>query len=97
MNAAFNVLTVPIDASPQAQHGIDVAVSIARAGSRLHFCSVVETLGACVGVPGAIANPLPMIEVLEQNANRICNEAVATEDRNGLLPMARCSSAWPRR
>lgn len=84
MSAAFAALTVPIDASAQGRHGVDVALRIARTGTRVHFCSVVETLAACVGAPGALVDPLPLIDALEDAAKRICADAVAAAEQHGV-------------
>lgn len=85
MTAAFAALTVPLDASPEAQHGVDHAVVIAYLGTKLHFCSVVEPATACYGgTTGAFVDPLPMIEALEESATHICAQAVAAANRRGV-------------
>ena len=83
--AAFTALTVPLDASSQAQDGVGHAVTIAKGGATLHFCSVVDASAAAyAGAMGAMVDPLPMIETLEENATHVCDEAVKTAARNGI-------------
>ena len=80
--AAFTALTVPLDASAEAQAGVDHAVTLANGGTTLHFCSVVDASAASyAGSMGAMVDPLPMIEALKENAVRVCGEAVKAAGR----------------
>jgi nucleotide-binding universal stress UspA family protein len=83
--AAFNALTVPLDASSEAQQGIDHACAIAGARTALHFCSVVDANAASyAGAMGAMVDPLPMIEAFEESAIRVCAAAVEAAERHGV-------------
>lgn len=83
--AAFTALTVPLDASSEAQQGVDHAVTLARGGTTLHFCSVVDaSVASYAGAMGAMVDPLPVIETLEENAARVCDEAVKAAARHGV-------------
>jgi nucleotide-binding universal stress UspA family protein len=85
MTTAFASLTVPIDGSDQSGYTVDHAVTMAGLGTKLHFCSVVDAVGACyVGSIGALVDPLPMIEVLQEQATRFCRDAVAAAGRHGV-------------
>jgi nucleotide-binding universal stress UspA family protein len=85
MTTAFHALTVPIDASATAPHGIDQAMAIAGRLTKLHFCSVVE-FGAvsAAGITGAMIDPEPMIRALEADAVRMCDAAVNEAREHGI-------------
>jgi nucleotide-binding universal stress UspA family protein len=85
MNSAFADLTVPVDRSGPSQRGVEAAIDLARGGTRLHFCSVVNASAIVYG--GAMGTPIdpgPMIEALEHDAGAICSEAVARAGARGV-------------
>jgi len=85
MSAPFAALTVPIDESLQAEHAVDYAVTLARGTTVLHFCSVVDAATATAsGATGALIDPVPLLEALEEHAARACSAAVAKAHAHGL-------------
>jgi nucleotide-binding universal stress UspA family protein len=85
METAFQDITVPVDASATARRGLDFAIEFARGGARLHFCSVVDPTVVLVGGSlGTPVDPTPIVEVLESDAQRACDDALAAARRNGV-------------
>jgi nucleotide-binding universal stress UspA family protein len=81
----FLTLTVPIDPSYDVSGAIDDAIVLAGGVTTLHFCSVVDAAATTVGAAtGAIIDPTPMIEALEERAASVCDEAVAKAIEHGL-------------
>jgi nucleotide-binding universal stress UspA family protein len=65
--------------------GVATAIASARTGTALHFCNVVDIavvgLGRGIGAP---FDPLPIVEASEDDARRVCAEAVALAEKNGV-------------
>ncbi|HEY5340077.1 MAG TPA: universal stress protein [Candidatus Aquilonibacter sp.] len=83
MNMPFSNITIPVDGSNTAQRGIMYAVALARSGTSLHFCSVVNT--AAAGLGASICSPfdpLPVLEASEEHARRAWRDAVALAKRS---------------
>lgn len=81
----FLTLTVPIDPSYDVNRAIDDAIALAAGETTLHFCSVVDAAATTAsGATGAIIDPTPMIEGLEERAVSVCDEAVAKATAHGL-------------
>ena len=94
--AAFTALTVPIDASSEAQQGVDHALTIAYGGTKLHFCSVVDaSVASYAGSMGAMVDPLPVFDALQENAARICSDAVTAAGRRGVAADAKVLFGTP--
>jgi nucleotide-binding universal stress UspA family protein len=85
MSIAFEDLTVPVDHSATSFRGVDAAIDLARDGTRLHFCSVVNAAdvvyGGSMGTP---IDPQPIIEALESDAEERCDEAIARAAKRGI-------------
>lgn len=79
MSTPFGALTVPLDASDQAAHAVDYAVALARGGKTvLHFCSVVDAASVAEpGAMGAMVDPAPLIDALEETAHQVTDAAVS--------------------
>jgi nucleotide-binding universal stress UspA family protein len=85
MYTPFLNVTVPVDGSEAALRGIAAAIASARAGTALHFCSVVDLAAAGFGPSiGASFDPIPIVEASEDDARRACAEAVALAGENGV-------------
>jgi nucleotide-binding universal stress UspA family protein len=85
MNPPFLTLTVPIDASYDANRAVQDAITLARGATALHFCCIVDaTATAAGGVTGAIIGASWTIAELEARAALACKEAVAESTRHGL-------------
>ena len=85
MKTPFLSLTVPVDGSPAARRGIEYALTLARNGVKVHFCSVVDIMAT--GLSGAIGSPIdpvPVIEASEGDARMACSEAMALAERSGV-------------
>jgi nucleotide-binding universal stress UspA family protein len=78
MESAFREITIPVDSSATARRGVAFALEFARAGTHLHFCSVVDPTTVLVGgALGTPVDPAPIVNALESDAQRACDEAVA--------------------
>lgn len=84
VKAPFCEITVPLDRSETARRGIDYAIQLARGGAVLHFCSIVDIVGACSARAGPMMNPALLTESLEADAERVCRDAVGAARKNGI-------------
>lgn len=76
MKPAFQHITVPVDGSTTSERGVVFALELAQGGGRVSFCSVVDPLLVCTpALQGAAADPGPMLEVLDQDADLFCRRA----------------------
>lgn len=90
METPFRDITVPVDGSATARRGLDFAIEFARGGARLHFCSIVDPTTVLVG--GAIGTPVdptPIVDALQSDARRACDDALAAAHGNGIEADAR--------
>jgi nucleotide-binding universal stress UspA family protein len=89
VNAALWNLTVPVDASAASRRGVDYAIELGRKGATLHFCSVVDATQACLGgAVGAPIDPEPIVQAMNEDARRACDDALAAARGSGLTSHA---------
>jgi nucleotide-binding universal stress UspA family protein len=76
METAFADLIVAVDASDEAQRGIDFAIALGRKGARLHFCSVVDpALTFEASAMGGAIDTGDTIQIMEDDARSVCAAA----------------------
>lgn len=80
----FRAMTVPVDRSETARRGIEYAIQLAHGGGVLHFCSVVDIVGACSAGAGPIMTPAMLTLSLEADAKRVCSDAVGIARKNDI-------------
>ena len=85
MRCAFNHITVPIDGSTASARGVAFAIELARRGGRISFCSVVDPSLVCIPVAqGAMLDPGPMLERLDDDAAMFCQQAQSAARAQGI-------------
>jgi nucleotide-binding universal stress UspA family protein len=87
METAFADVTVAVDASDEAQRGIEFAIALGRKGAHVHFCSVVDPALTYVAA-GGVGGPTDMSDTLaamEAEARTVCATAVTTARAHGVV------------
>jgi nucleotide-binding universal stress UspA family protein len=77
MTPIFKHITVPVDGSTTAEHGVAFALELARDGGRVSFCSVVDPMLVCAPAAyGAALDPGPLLDELDADAEGFCRSAI---------------------
>ena len=84
VKAPFGAITVPLDRSETAQRGMDYAIHLARGGGVLHFCSVVDIVGAGSVGAGLMMDLSLLTESLEADAEAVCRDAIEVARKKGI-------------
>lgn len=82
MTPIFKHITVPVDGSTTSERGVAFAIELARDGGRVSFCSVVDPMLVCAPAAyGIAADPGPLLDVLDDDADGFCRSAAGEAEQ----------------